>query len=72
MSRHFKDKKVFGRSQRGFAKGKSCQTNLIAFYDEMSGSVEKERKVDTVYFDFSQAFEMNTHLCSIPGGTLVR
>ena len=72
MSRHFKDKKVFGRSQRGFTKGKWCQTNLIVFYDEMSGSVEKERKVDIVYFDFSHTFDMNTHPCVIPGGTLKR
>lgn len=45
MSRHLKDKKVFGRSQCGFTKGKLFQTNLIAFCDEMSGLVGKERKV---------------------------
>jgi len=62
MSRHFNDKLVFGRSQHGFAKHRSCQTNLIAFYDEMKVSVEKEREVDTVYFDFSQTSELNIHL----------
>lgn len=28
------DKKVTGRSQHGFTKGKPCWTNLVAFYDE--------------------------------------
>lgn len=72
MSRHLKDKKVFGRSQHGFSKGKLCQTNLIAFYDETSGSVEKDRKVDIAYFDFNQAFEMNTYPYVTLGGALKR
>lgn len=42
LSQHTTDKKVIWSSQRGFAKGKSCLIDLIAFYDEMTGTVGKE------------------------------
>lgn len=39
-------------------EGKSCLTNLIAFYGEMTGSVDEGRTVDIVYLDFSMAFDL--------------
>ena len=32
MLMHMKNSKVVGDSQYGFTKGKSCLTNLVAFY----------------------------------------
>jgi len=55
------EKKVIRSSQHGFTKGKSCLTNLIAFYDDMTGCVGEERAVDVVYLDFSTGFDTVSH-----------
>ena len=48
MTRHIMDKKVVGNTWHGFTKGKSCLTNLIASYDELTGSAAEGTAVDTV------------------------
>ena len=50
-------KKVVRSSQHGFTKRKSCLTNLITVYDEMTGWVDEGRAVYVAYLNFSKAFD---------------
>lgn len=54
------EKKVIRRSQHGFSKGKSCLTNLVAFYD-MTDWVDGRREMDVLYLDFSKTFDILFH-----------
>ncbi|CAM4562142.1 unnamed protein product [Caretta caretta] len=59
--KHLDERKVIRNSQHGFTKGKSCLTNLIAFYDEITGSVDEGKAVDVLLLDFSKAFGTVSH-----------
>ncbi|CAM4572640.1 unnamed protein product [Lepidochelys kempii] len=59
--KHLEGRKVIRNSQHGFTKGKSCLTNLIAFYDEITGSVDDGKAVDVLFLDFSKAFDTVSH-----------
>ncbi|GAB0207930.1 mitochondrial enolase superfamily member 1 [Grus japonensis] len=54
-------KHMTGKNQHGFTKGKSCLTNVIAFCDTVTCSVDMGQAVDIVYLDFSKAFDTVPH-----------
>lgn len=59
ISWYMQDKTMIASSQHGFMKGKLCLTNLIPFYNEMTG-LDEWRAVD-IYLDFSKVFVTVSH-----------
>ena len=40
-----------------FTKGKSCLTNLLEFFEDVTSRVDEGEPVDVVYLDFQKAFD---------------
>jgi hypothetical protein len=48
-------------SQHGFVKGRSCETNLVEFFDYVSQLLDTGICADAVFLDFAKAFDKVPH-----------
>ena len=60
LSNHL-EKGVLRNSQHGFRRGRSCQTNLIEFYDKVTQWIDEGGSVDLLFLDFRKAFNKVDH-----------
>ena len=52
---------LYNETQHGFRKNRSTQTNLIEYYESLLHQLECNQVVDSIYLDFSKAFDKCDH-----------
>ena len=62
---HFDRNNLILPTQHGFVPGRSCATNLIEFFETVTGAVDEGCPVDVVFLDFAKAFD------KVPKGPLL-
>ena len=58
---HFEQHELFNPMQHGFLKGKSCLTQLLDHFDEVLNNWMLGKDVDSIYLDYSKAFDRVDH-----------
>ena len=53
--------KLINPSQHAFLKAKSCLTNLLCFFEEITKWVDEGSLVDVIYLDFQKALDKGPH-----------
>jgi len=56
-----KDYQGIRPSQYRFMKGRSCLTNLIFFYDQVTCLEDEGKAVDVIHLDFGKASDTDPH-----------
>jgi hypothetical protein len=54
---HLKKNGLINTTQHGFMPGRSCCTNLLEFFEEVTKTVDGGRPFDVVFLDFAKAFD---------------
>ena len=61
ITTHIDRNGLLSNYQHGFVSGRSCSTQLISCLDKWTQELDQGHNVDTVYLDFSKAFDSVPH-----------
>jgi len=68
ISKHLDRHGILNDSQHGFRQARSCETQLIAFIDDLAKEMQGGGQTDVIVMDFSKAFDKVPHdglLCKL-------
>ena len=54
ISRSHDQKQLFSPEQQGFMKGKSCNTQLLEFLEDLTEALDAGKDADVIYLDFQK------------------
>ena len=58
---HLSSNQLYNETQHGFRNSRSTLTNLIEYYESILLQLENNQAVDSIYLDFSKAFDKCDH-----------
>ena len=58
---HLEKNSLFSNSQWGFRGKRSCASQLLKVFEEVTAYMEEDHCVDIIYFDFAKAFDSVPH-----------
>lgn len=61
MVQHLDINKLVAKEQHGFVKGRSCLTNLLETFDDITCSLDEGEGLDIIFLDYKKAFDSVPH-----------
>ena len=58
---HLSQHNLINDTQHGFFAKRSCQTNLLLYFELLTGCIDKGLDIDVLYLDFVKAFDKVPH-----------
>ena len=60
--KHVNNFKLINGIHHGFTEGRSCFTNLLELFEEVTDAIDNCKPFDCIYLDFAKAFDKVPHL----------
>ena len=61
IMQHFEIHCILSDNQHGFHRGRSCETQLLEFVEELTTNLEGGKQTDIIILDFAKAFDRVNH-----------